>query len=229
MRRSGTAAVSRSSLLDGLLAHYRLDDAGTYRQDSVGGPALNVYGGPAIVEGHCQSGATQFVSGFSQYLILETDSLLRLNYTPFTIACWCALDSLGAAGVVGRWGPGSLGYQLFFDGTNFGGQLSNDGVTPVPAVDLTEVETATWYHLLMQYDDDSGTLGFQLNNGSPVEVEFAGPVNGVSDYLKFGKDAALSNDLSGRIESVSFWGRLLSESEKASLYNGGAGRAYPFS
>jgi hypothetical protein len=86
-----------------------------------------------------------------------------------------------------------------------------------------------WYFLVCWYDLAKGTIQIQVNNG-PIDTLRLEP--GISSYdspheFTMGASAIYHDGyMNGRIDEVGIWKRILTDEERAALYNQGTGNAY---
>lgn len=110
------------------------------------------------------------------------------------------------------------------------GVSTNSGIFGQPRA--TAIKTDQWNLIVGWYDPSvSGSGAFlQINNGliyktQPMPIPFTGTNNafGVGNY----PDNIAQTD-NYNIDEVSIWNRVLSASERASLWNNGNGKAWPY-
>lgn len=221
-----------SSLLNGLVAYWKLDEASGSRADSVGSNTLSSVNNVAQATGLIGN-AAQFTAASSQRLTLLDNADMSVAGTDFTFSGWFYLDALPAAnaGLLGKDNVGtSREYGLQLISTNTARWIAFDSVSGNSQVNLnTALTVGTWVHLLASFNNTDKKPRLQKNNGSVSTG--AAITNGIKDGNATFEMGAINgaNFYSGRIDEVGFWKRLLTAAEITLLYNGGAGLAHPFS
>lgn len=85
-----------------------------------------------------------------------------------------------------------------------------------------------WNHVVGWIDVDNNKIGIHVNGGTAKTVtKTKTPVAGTG-ALSIGAYADNAYNFTGRICEVGRWAKVLTATERASLYNSGAGLAYPF-
>lgn len=239
--RSGGAR--QSSLLNGLLAWYELSEAGTgVRNDSTtnANNLTNTNGATQQTGVGGVGNATGFVAASTQYLSHADTSVLRVGAT-MSVAAWVYLTTLVNSTLASKLDVplSHREWVLFFNHNDhapndrFTFALSTDGSTPVQ-VDATTFgapSTATWYLVVGTYD--GANMKLSVNAGTQNTQAATGSVFGGA--AAFGVGVILNNNsaspiylMNGRIAKTGLWNRALTPTEITTLYNSGAGLAYPF-
>jgi hypothetical protein len=87
---------------------------------------------------------------------------------------------------------------------------------------------ATWYHVVGTYDGSN--LKLYVNGSSDaVAVAHTGNLDDITGDYRIGSCGDGSQFFHGEIDEVGLWDRAITSAEVTSLYNSGAGWAYPFS
>lgn len=216
----------RATLLNGLAAHWTLNEPSGTRYDSVGASNLAPHGSVGQVEG-VLGYAAQFAPATSDYLGCASRPALRLA-GDFTIAGWVFFDAVDPAGLIAKWEPGSLEYMVACDGTSLAFSVSANGATPASVTGAEILESGAWYLFTAWHDSAAQSLNLSINNAAHASVSHAGGVFAGAADFSLGRNAVAGTFLAGRLDSVSLWSRLLTTTERARLYNSGLGLAYPF-
>lgn len=221
-----------SSLLNGIVAYWKLDEASGTRADSVGSSSLastnNVGQAVGIV-----GSAAQFTAASSQKLSIADNAALSTGTTDFTFAGWFYLDALPGsnAGLIVKDDIGSnREYDLVLTNLNQVQWFVFDSSSGNANVSIsTALTVATWVFLVVWYDTSDKKVRIQKNNGSTTTSAGA-LTNGPKDAAAAFQLGARNNTdyYSGRMDEIGFWKRLLTSAEKTTLYNSGAGITYPF-
>jgi hypothetical protein len=217
-----------SSLLTDLVSYWKLDEASGNATDSHGANTLTDTNTVTTAAGK-QGTARQFTAASTEYFTIADNTDLSTGDIDFTIAAWAYLDSsLTAEGIVGKWTGGSLEYWLGYVGgsTSFAFQVSTNGSDNPSVTGPGSMMTATWYFLVAWHDSVLNTINIQVNDGTVVSVAHtAGVFNGTAAF-RIGYDGTWP--MSGRVDEVGFWKKVLSAAERTALYGAGSGAAYPF-
>jgi hypothetical protein len=227
--QSGAAA---SSLLDGLVAYWKLDEASGIRFDSVGTNHLsdNNTVGSAIGK---IGNAASFVAANSEYLSSASAALdLTGNYS---ISVWINFTSSITSIVLGRYNDGanrgfairtSNGEIQFYhavQGSSEGGFISNVINSPPSYND------GTWHHCVATFEIGIGSALY-INNTLVGTANTT--TSGISSYTQAfrvgAQDGVPGRYYTGEADEIGIWGRVLTPAERTQIYNGGAGITYPF-
>lgn len=217
----------RSALLNALIAHWRLEEASGTRADTHGANDLgdiNTVGQAAGKLGN----AASFVGANEEALTIGDNVALRMGDIDFTIAGWVRFDALGNTGLVGKWATDSLEYLAYFDGTNLRLLVSNDGTNTVSVVNSATISANTWYFFVAWHDAAANTINISVNDNAAASAAHSTGVNSGSASFYLGRNEEGLTYLSGRLDSVSIWKRVLTAAERTQLYNSGNGMDYPF-
>ena len=218
---------ARSALLNELVAHWRLDEASGVRVDAHGGNDLadvNTVGQAAGKLGN----AASFVAGNEESLSITDNAALSMGNIDFTIAGWVRFDALTGTGLVGKWATGSMEYLVYFDGTNLRFHVSNNGTANVSVVNSASISANTWYFFVAWHDAAADAINISVDNNAAASAAHGTGVNNGDAALFLGHNEEGITYLSGRLDSVSIWKRVLTAAERAQLYNSGNGLDYPF-
>ena len=221
-------AKRRSPLTNSLIAHWKPNESSGVRADSHGGNDLgdnNTTGSAAGKLGN----AASFVAGNEESLSIGDNAALSMGDIDFTVAFWVWFDALTATGLAGKWSTGSFEYLAYFDGTNLRFHVSNNGFANVSVVNSQSISTATWYFYLAWHDATANTINLSVNNNTPASTAHTTGVHNGNASFYLGRNEEALTYLSGRLDSLSIWKRLLTANERTQLYNAGSGLDYPFS
>lgn len=221
-----------NTFLDGLVAHWRLDEASGTRSDATGrGNNLSEIGSVGQTAGKINEAALFPGSVSNNYLSKSTNSDLGLSSggpVDITIAGWVYFNSFPfESSVIKKWAPvGGGTYWLRQDG---GGKLSwYVGSYVGPPLGSFSVASSdpltllTWHQFIAYHDNTRAKIGIEINHAMAVEADDLGPLGleggGAPDFHMGGGNLVLGLD--GRLDSVSKWNRLLTSGEKALLAAG---------
>ena len=235
------ASPAQSSLLNGLVSYWKLDETGTgTRYDAVTSstndltPLFSAY----RVAGKI-GGASYFYAAANYRGIRHASNASLQAGTNFTLSFWIlSNNSEYLSGVItkalsyfyhgnnGEWRVSLTGYDLTF-------QVRNAANSAWQTLTVSSALTpATWNHVLAWYSPTDAKIWLRVNNGTAVSAT-AADGSYVAEY-KFcvgGEDDdadAFCLDNS-RLDEVGYWkGRDLTAGEQDALWNGGTGVTYPF-
>jgi hypothetical protein len=223
-----------STLTNGLLAYWALEEASGSRADSVGSNTLtdvNSVGQASGIIGN----AASFVAASNTALTITDNTTLSVGSVSFTISAWFYKNALGSNQFFLSKGTGGGGstteYQLNITATNLLQFGTSNGTTAVTLNSIGTITASAWHHVVAWYDSGADTINLRLNNAalrSTAALGRGGYDSGGNFSL--GRFHALTTvDWDGRIDEVAFWKRTPTTAEQDELWNGGAGKAYPFS
>jgi len=213
-----TSAV-RSSLLDGLVVWYDLDETSGTRYDSHDNAYHLTPAGTTSYAAGVKGNAFAISSG--GYLTRADPPLLDFGDNDFTIAFWYYPIGAGVYAILQKSTNGIDGFYFFSNGTTIGAYLVGGAAT-------SRVMTASaWNHILWQYNATSNQASLRVNLGTASTATQAGGAPNTSAAFRIGANAAGGSSANGRYDIVSIWNRLLTTDEKNEHFNGGAGMSYP--
>jgi hypothetical protein len=219
-----------SSLLDGLISWWSLDETSGVRADSHGSNDLADYNTVGSTIGK-QNNAASFVAADIEYLGIADNADLSLNGTSFTVAAWVNLSSKSSHRDIvlkGYTSSNDYEYALIYNQTvdRFGFYVSPDGVTSynVIANNSDAPSTNTWYFVVAWYDGSS--LNISVNNSSLDSISYSAGVYKGSQPFRLGYRGGYTYYLDGSLDEAFLYKRALTADERTWLYNGGQGRAY---
>lgn len=149
----------------------------------------------------------------------------------FTIAAWVYLDTKTAnRPILAKWNATDFEYKLEYRSgpDRFTFFVSSTGTTSVSVELSSGPNAAQWYFIIAWHDAAANTINIMVNDDSAQSVAHTLGVRDGTSSFRMGHDIAASTFMDGRVDSVSIWKELLTAAEKTWLYNGGAGRDYPF-
>ena len=226
----GYTQAQVGSLVTGLLAHWKMDEAsGTRFDSSINSLDLTYSAGPIPiiqVDGKIGKAAQnpQQTHPFSSvsYLHSEATPLAHLANSRFTVAGWFFIASSALTTTLFSF-PGVL-FQIAsgaFKATVFSSTPSPGNITITFS---QSVPVGTWFFAALQYTGTTLTLTINSTANTPVPGPYTLGAAGPQTVTIFANSA--TQQLA--IDSVSVWTRSLSGGEITTLYNGGAGLDFPF-
>ena len=208
------------SLLDGLVAYWKLDEVpGEIRVDSSGnGLDLTDNNGVGQEGGILGSGAGTSYIGFDRWLDHPDDPLLRFE-GDFTMSCWVyQLEPIFGNDIIVN-STGGV-YLCTFGHTPAVVMYDSDGNQIVNLPGNAEVTPEQWHHLV--FFRNGNTVGLIIDNGVPALAADVAGFPRVGEMFRIGAHEG-GYPFTGTIDEVAKWNRVLSAAEITSLYNDGAG------
>ena len=180
--------------------------------------------------------AAQFASANSESLSRLDNAALSTGDIDFTLAAWVYLDNTSASRVIlSKWDKDTSQREYLLQYTTgtglFSFSVSGDGtaITTVDAVSFGPAATGAWYLVVAWHDRTADTLNIQVNNGVVNTASHGGGVlDGSADFALGARRDTLPNYMSGHIDGVGLWKRLLNSGERGQLWNAGAGCDHAF-
>lgn len=210
-----------------LVAYWTLDETSGTRFDSHNSNHLTDNNTVGSAVGKISNAAS--FNGSNESLT-RTTTTLDPGTSDFTIAAWFKTSTPNRF-LCSKGGNGEEGYSLGMTSIGtFAASIrgtSNTG-TPTP---LT-YDDGLWHFTVVQFDRD-GDCSIFIDDMATAKA-----TNNISSAVAFNLTPSrpftianhpLYNDYwSGEVDEVGFWMRLLTQTERAALYNSGAGLTYPF-
>ncbi len=234
------SGAAPSSLLTGLVSLW-LGDASSNLPDLHGTNTLTAVNTPGRAAGLLTNVAS-FNPASSQRLYRATNAGLQMDGTADrTIAYWVYFTDISDYRMVfgkidedtGN-GEYSGGYHLGADALTFQVWVSADAPGERVISSFGSPPLNTWTCVFNEYDhaaSANGDLTIWVNGSvSPDVHSISNSLPGRGDLssdFSIGDDRSCRR-MSGRVGPVAFWSRKLTPTERATFYNAGAGKAYPF-
>ena len=212
------------ALLDGLIALWPLDGNANAKIGSQNGTPTDV----TWATGHIHQCAS--MNGSSSYIDLGRLTAIE-GLSQFTFAIWHYADGWdGTYRYLFEYSDGSNTFNVRrrFWGSRYLYASLSDGSGTL-SVSSGGGSIGSWLHIIVTFN--AGELSLYLNNS--LLGSDSGSVAGIPAmpsgvaYLGCGYNQEYGW-IDGDIEQIPFWNRVLTSSERAELYNSGAGIAYPF-
>lgn len=223
--------------LSSLVSVWELNEASGNAVDAHGSNTLTETSGTIDAAAGKISGCRDFEAGDTEYFTVADNAGLSAGDVDFTLTAWVNAESLGAVNrdIIAKWGSNNAVREYIFGYTatdRFRFTVRDTGNatnTTVEANNLGAPSTGTWYFIVAWHDSVANTLNIQVNNGTVDSTSYSG---GIQDSTAgFAIGARVDGPQAywdGLIDQCSLWKRVLTSGERTSLWNGGAGRAYPF-
>lgn len=216
------SATESSSLLTGLTAYYAFE---SLLADSAGG-GLTLTNNNSVTQGTGRVGSgAVLVAASSQYFSVP---LAALDATgDFTIAIWFNPSSLATQSILfdnsvtstillSLATTGRLNTSIFPSGGGTGVNITSGGVS-----------VGAWTLCVCDWNNATKLWTILQDNSLTNSVTASGTFSPAGTW-RIGTRANLATYCNGTVDEVGLWSRRLTAGEKTALWNGGAGRTYPF-
>lgn len=226
IKRGVTASIinNNSTLLNGLVSYYKMDETSGNAIDSVSG-----YNGTNTNVTQNSTGKINtsytYNGSSSKTVVSDTNALDLTSAGGFSV--WIYPTSASYNYVIDKCNDSSNtnGYFILLYESNIVLLLCN-ATTNTSLVSNGTVTLNAWNHIVCTWG--SGNMYIYIN-GTLDKSSSTSVTPVASTYnLYIGAPISDSGYFSGRIDEIGIWNRLVTSSEVASLYNSGNGYAYPF-
>lgn len=225
------------AIIDNLVVYWKLDEASGNRADSHSTNTLTDNNTVTSAAAILNNGGS-FSAGNLEYLSIADNAALSTGDIDYSWQWWVKLASAGSQRVgPGKWAVPQREYLLWYDstGNRFNFNVSYDGTnnTGVAANNFGAVSMGVFYCIHCGHDSVNNLIWITVNAGTADTAAHSTGSFDSSSAFEIGRNAeaaALSAFyMDGVVDEVAFWKRTLSSGDRTSLYNSGAGLAYPFS
>lgn len=231
VRISGSERISTSSSLNtSLISYWKLDEASGTRSDSKDSDDLtdnNTVGQTTCII----TNAASFASASLRYLSIGSNSSVQAGDINWSWAFWVSLSSKAAfPRIISKNDGTNAEYEIFYrsDTDRFAVRVTKTGPTLVdqPATTLGSPALSTCYFIVVWHDATAQTINISVNNGAADSTSLAASLIAAgTGALNFGRRAGNADQyLSGSIDEAGYWKKVLSASERTTLWNGGVGK-----
>lgn len=235
MQRRTLFGGLRSSLLEGLVGYWKLDEASGNAIDSHWtGRNLTDNNTVTSAAGKIND-ARSFASASSEFFSRASDADLSTGDVDFTCATWVFItDKTAFRDVISKSGAATGDeFALFYHVTDdrFAFHIRENGTGSflrANATDLGSPSTSTWYFLVGWYQASNNTVHVKANDGADNSAAGGNGTIATNENFYIGTYRGGSSLWNGRIDEAAFWKRLLTSAEMTLLYNNGNGLTYPF-
>ena len=230
-RKLSGGAPAPSPLLTGLLDYFPLNEgAGTTSTSANSTTVLTLTGATWTTGGVNDDAVVDSTSA-----IIVSDTVYSLGSGAWALSMWIKTTTAGSVttnNVFFQIGPasGSAGTRITLSVSSGAlyGLLTNNAFNTVGG---TPVNTGNWTHIVVNKAAGGTVSSFTVwVNGVQQSLTLSGSstINLGAYPLNLSQQASGTKSLNGSIDEVGLWSRVLTAGEVATLYNGGAGRPYPF-
>ena len=217
---------AQSGLNDSLKVYYKMEEASGTRTDEIGSNDLTANGVIGNATGIILN-AVNFDN--TTHLSLADVDAVSTGDIDWTIAFWVyPTDDAGLDPITAKRNGGTIEWQIH---KNTNETITfHGGGTGFWTVASTETVTLSAWNLVIVWHDATNSLAYiQINNTTAVSAAAGTPGYQTTPDMFVGKDNVTGPGfLTGRVDEYGLWKRVLTESERTSLYNGGAGKTYPY-
>jgi hypothetical protein len=237
-RRGG---VKPSSLLNGLVSYWKLEETSGTRFDSVTASANHMTdnNGVGFAAGRVGNAASFGGPASQRYLSHADNPSLSLGNIDFTFSAWIKPNGnpgTNGWGIVGSWTVGGQESAFLWLQSNRSPALvlmNSAGSYTILNTTFNTAAVGVWSFLVAWHDSVADKVWINIDASPNNPNYWAAWSTGVRDstgpFMIGRYDTALTDTyFDGAIDEVGFWKRVLTDAERAALYNGGNGVTYPF-
>ncbi len=209
------------SLTTGIVSYWKLDESSGNAADSVASNTLINTNSVTYNAGLINNGADFGSTNTNKKLSIASG--LGIGSGDYSVSWWFKNggSDLDFDGLM-EFGTGSNRVMAFRNGNNnrwwvFAQGGGNDVLTE-------SISNNTWYNLILTRT--GGTCVLYVNGVSKITVSSLG--SNTTQVFNLGTSDANAWFGTNKIDEVGVWSRVLTGAEMTELYNGGAGKSYPF-
>lgn len=229
----GAVTVSPSSLLTGLVSYWKMEETSGTRVDQTAN-ANNLTDNNTVTSNTgVQGTAAEFTAANSESLSRTNASLTGWPTANFHVAYWCRRAA--AASEMNHIGKmDSATNQREWRVTTIAGQTraylvaSSDGITEDVNTNTGIGSMPDDTYVFVEVRRSGTTIGVAVNGGAFVDGTLSAVFNGTAVFSVGSRNNTPATFLTGRVDEVGIWSRVLTAGERACLYAAGAGVTYPF-
>lgn len=234
-----------SSLLTGLVGYWTLDESstgvsGVNRLDS-SGTGLTMTD-TTFTTTFCPSDTGKISRGVKpavagSCLLRASDANTNTGDINFTFTAWVNVNTISASNYVVSKADATNADNYIIDtsSSQFRFYIRDSGGTYKIATTTGTWLGGTWYWLCGWYDTGSGanssgtrSVHISVDNGTDFSTAAGSSFASTGSTFQFMSYRGTAANFAGIVDEVGFWKRLLTAGEKATLYNSGTGKTYPF-
>lgn len=171
--------------------------------------------------------AADFEQDNNERLIVTDNASISLgNNTDFTIFTWVNLETDSVGYILQKWATATNQREInliFISSSNYlRFTASSDGTNEIYVQSSTELNIATWYFVVLQYDSANDLIKISVNNNTFSTNTLAGGIYDSTSNLTM---SGSIDYYDGLIDTTGIYKRLLNADELSWLYNSGSGRS----
>jgi len=225
---------SSTTLLDGLVSWWELEESSSTRVDSHGSTNLTDVNTVGSATGKIGTAAHFTGANNEELTNTAAPSGMWGGDKDWTISCWAYHDSTTFQVLMcldGTLTSSSLtlDWMLYLVASKYRFYTSDGGFDYVEATTFGNISTATWNHIVAWHDSAAGSINICINDGATDTNSSIGtPTHKAGhDDIRLGRYGNSTSTMNGRIDEAAIWDRLLTADEITELYNSGDGIGYP--
>ena len=224
IRRRSLLGAGAGTLLNGLVAYWKMGESSGDLLDSVGSDDATLFGSPTQGASGKIGNACSF-DGTDDY----AQPNIAIKTAPFTISFWLKqnVTPLQYDVITGR----MTNSNFWNDAWQFYWESTSDlrfvvGTWDINFAKVTGLTSTNWNHILGTWDDT--TIRLYVNNVEGTSGTFTGTLAGILK-LNIGRGQPVNDyNVNAIIDEYGIWNRVLTAAEITELYNSGAGLTHPF-
>jgi RHS repeat-associated protein len=228
--RTYAEVVPVNPTTSGLAAWWSMNEVSGTRNDSHGTNHLtdnNLVPSASGLKGN----SAAFVTAGLESLSIADNASLSAGNIDFTISANVYFDSVASTMIIVNKGDkadmNARDFTLFLDqATSKLAFRVGNGTTNGVVLSAAAIPTGQWHSVVAWHDSVHDTLNIQVNDGSVSTVSYTGGAMDTALPMSVGAFADNTYGLSGRVDEVAVYRRVLSGPERSWLYSNGSGRAY---
>ena len=187
---------------------------------------------PALASPSKKRTAAQFIASLSQNVRIADNATLDVAGVDMAVGCWVKLDAnTTSAGVIGKYGAaGQRSYLIYYEAATqrYRFFVSNDGTAQVNVEEAVYGVPPSGGWALVICEHQTGTnLRISVNaRTQTTAAHLTGIFDSTAPFEVSGYVTATTGFLTGSVGPSFLTKRLLTQSERQMLYNGGRGLKY---
>lgn len=233
-----TGFIVGGTLTSGLQAYWKMDESSDTRYDSIGSNNLGAANNPLSTTGIRNQGAL-FVRADSTALVISSSSLLGVTgANSWTIGGWFMLTDTSAGvdiALAMKVSTFKLEVRTFDKKLQLEvntGSFANPAYSLLSSNSFGALTQNVWYNWVA-WSSANSHIGLSVNLSADTLAMSSGPFATSANWLSFGafvnentSGGQIDECMSGRIDEVGVWNRVLTAAERANLWAGGSGNTF---
>jgi hypothetical protein len=219
---------------NGMIAHWKLGELAGTRVDEIGNNDLEPTQMITNDVGQHVLGVATVGGVGSGYLSIADNADLSFGNEAFTITGWwfpTNVTPVQSVLVAKTDYPNTVEYMVYESSATIwfhvgAGAWNGGGFVGTTATNAFN----TWHFFAAWHDPATDVIAIQVDNGPIYTTAFGSGATDGGGTFAIGRMPQISNNgAARRMDTISIWGRLLTDAERRYLWNYGGGREYPFS
>lgn len=218
------------ALATNLVSYWKLDESSGNASDSVGSNTLTNTNTVSYSAGKINNGADTGSGNTNKYLTNATSLGLNTDNTrSFTMAGWINMASFTVGDIDCMFNMTATNQATIWFGPQSSG--ANLGIVVIGSAVRTynvayAFSTSTWYHVASTFSGNTITLYVNGVSIGSTTITEASTYTCTANFSLF-RDANDTKYVSGKVDEVGVWSRVLTADEVSQVFNSGRGNAYP--